>query len=87
VWGEGIDVQIHVFLTSALDRIQRSDPDSNGSNIQGKSPDTEHRGHRMGPRAGLDVTKSKNFLNLRGLELRAVGSPSCILPIRWLYML
>jgi hypothetical protein len=64
----GVDVQIHVFLTSVLvgewsaSRTGRFTP-------RGKSPGTHWIGGWVDHRAGLDDVEKRKFLTLPGLEL------------------
>jgi hypothetical protein len=63
----GVDVYIHVFLTSAL--------------IEGEWSDLRPGTHRiegwMDSRAGLDDMEKRKFLILPELELRPLGRPAC----------
>jgi hypothetical protein len=71
----GVDVEIHVFMTSALvgGEWSASRP---GRFITGeRASDTQWIGGWVGPRAGLDVEKRK-FLTLPGLELRLLSRPA-----------
>jgi hypothetical protein len=65
----GVDVQIHILLTSALARDEwlPSRPDS-------FTPGKHWIGCWVGPRAGLDDVEKRKFLTLHGLELR----PHCM---------
>jgi hypothetical protein len=71
----GVDVQIHIFLTSALvgqwsaSRPCRFTP---GERI----PGTHWIGGRVDLRAGLDDMEKKTFVTLQGLELRTLGRPA-----------
>jgi hypothetical protein len=71
----GVDVQIHVFLTSALVGGEWS-----ASRLWGINPgDRAPGGHWMGwmdPRASLDDMKWK-FFTLTGLELWSLCRPAC----------
>jgi hypothetical protein len=70
----GIDVYIHIFLTSALvGEWLASHPGcfTPGENAFG----THCIGGWVGPRAGLDVEK-REFFTLPGLELLPVGRPA-----------
>jgi hypothetical protein len=67
---EEVDVQIHSFLTSALDgRGQLHAP---AALSPGKSPWYTLDRRVGGTRAGPDM-KKRNFLTLPGLELRPIG--------------
>jgi hypothetical protein len=73
----GMDVQNHIFLTSAVaggewsaSRPGRFTPGERASGT-----------HWIGgwvdlPRAGLDTAKKRKFLTLPGLELRPLGRPA-----------
>jgi hypothetical protein len=63
---EGVDVYIHVFLTSAL-AGEVSDQ------IHASAAGTHWIEVFMGPRAGLDDLERRKFLILPGLELRHLG--------------
>jgi hypothetical protein len=72
----GVDVQIHIFLTSAFavggwsaSRPGRFTPGEN-------SLSTHWIGGWVDPRAGLDNVKKRKFLTLPGLELRPLGRPA-----------
>jgi hypothetical protein len=67
----GVDVQIHIFLTSALvGELSASRP--------GRfTPGTNCIGGCVDPRAGLHDMEGK-FLTLPGLELRPLGRPTRI---------
>jgi hypothetical protein len=54
-----VDVQIHIFLTSAV-----------AGGEWEKAPSTHWIGLWVDPRAGLNNVKKRKFLNLPGLELR-----------------
>jgi hypothetical protein len=72
----GVDVYIHIFLTSALvgGEWSASRPDRF---IPGeRAPDTHWIGGWMGPRAGLDAVVERKFLTLPGLQLRPLGRPA-----------
>jgi hypothetical protein len=59
----GVNVKIHVFLTSALEGGQFHAPGE-------RTPCTHWTGGWVGPRAGLDDLEKIKFLTLLGLELR-----------------
>jgi hypothetical protein len=70
------DVQIHVFLSSALvgDKWSASNP---GRFTSGETaPGTHWRRGLVGPRAGLDDVKKRKFLTLIGFKLRPLGRPA-----------
>jgi hypothetical protein len=72
----GVDVEIHIFLTSALAGGERlaSCPDcfTPGERI----PSTHWAGGWVDPRAGLDDMEKRKFLTLPGLELQPLGHPA-----------
>jgi hypothetical protein len=65
----GVDVQIHIFLTSALAGVEWS-----ASRPGRITPGTPWTRGWVDPRAGLDDVKKKEFLTLPGLELRPLGA-------------
>jgi hypothetical protein len=69
----GVDVWIHIFLTSALAGGEWSASRS-GSFIPGESPRYPLEiGGLVDPRAGLDDLEERKFLTLPGLELRPLS--------------
>jgi hypothetical protein len=73
----GLDVYIHVFLTSALaggdwsaSRPGRFTPGER------PAPRTRWIGGWLNPRSGLDDVKKRKFLTLLGPELRPLGCPA-----------
>jgi hypothetical protein len=67
---EGVDVQIHVLLTSVLVGGERS-PSRPGRFTPGeRAPDIHWKGGFVGPRTNLDDVQKGKFLTLRGLELK-----------------
>jgi hypothetical protein len=73
---EGVDVYIHVFLTSALvggelstSRLGRFTPGE-------RAPGTHWLGGWVGPRTGLDDVEKIKFMILPRLELRPLGRPA-----------
>jgi hypothetical protein len=72
----GVDVYVHIFLTSALfggewsaSRLCRFTPGE-------RAPGTHWIGGWVNPRAGLDNVVKRKFLILPGLELRPLGRPA-----------
>jgi hypothetical protein len=63
----GVDVWIHIFLTSAL---------VGGEWSASRPGRFTFIGSWLGPRTSLDDVKKGKFLNLPGLELGPLGSPS-----------
>jgi hypothetical protein len=82
----GVDVQIHIFLTSALvgGECSASRP---GRFSPGEiAPGTHWIGGWVGPRAGLDDVQKRKFLTLPGLELPPLDRPARCQPLyrlRW----
>jgi hypothetical protein len=71
----GVDVEIHVFLTSALAGGEWS-ASRPGHFIPGEgTPDTHWIGW-VSPIAGLDDVENRKFLTPPGLELLPVGRPA-----------
>jgi hypothetical protein len=70
---EGMEVESHIFLTSALVgsewSVSRPGRFPIGEIVLG----THWIGAWMGPRAGLGDVEKRKFLNLPGLELRPLG--------------
>jgi hypothetical protein len=72
----GVDVQIHIFLNSALADGEWSVSHS-GSFIPGeRAPGTHWIGGWVNPRAGLEDMEERKLLILPGLELRPLGRPA-----------
>jgi hypothetical protein len=72
----GVDVLIHIFLTSALvgGELSTSRP---GRFTPGERAQGTHRiGGWVDLRAGLDDVEKRKFLTLPGLELRPLGRPA-----------
>jgi hypothetical protein len=61
----GVNVKIHIFLTSALVGCEWS-----ASRPSRFTPDTHWIGGWVNPRAGLNDVEKRKFLTLPGLELR-----------------
>jgi hypothetical protein len=72
----GVDVQIHVFLTSALAGGEWSVSRPGRFNPGERAPDTHWIGGWVGPRAGLDDVEKRKFLTLPGFELHLLGLPA-----------
>jgi hypothetical protein len=68
----GVDVWIHIFLTSAVAGGEWSASRSCRFTPGERSPGTNLIGW-VGPRAGLDDVEKRNFSTLPGLELRPLG--------------
>jgi hypothetical protein len=71
----GVDVQIHIFLTSALVGSQWSALRPCRF-IPGETPGSHWIGGWMDPRASLDDVEERKSLTLSGLELRPLGRPA-----------
>jgi hypothetical protein len=69
---EGVDVEHHVFLTSALVGVSLSDRLTSGGRVRGP----RFVGGWVGPRVGLNDLEKRKFLTLEGLELRILGRPA-----------
>jgi hypothetical protein len=67
----GVDVYIHIFLTSALVRDEWS-----ASRPDRFTPATHWIGGWVGSRASLDNVEKRKFFILPGLELRPPSSPA-----------
>jgi hypothetical protein len=65
----GMDVQIHIFLTSALVGSEWSTSRPGRFNPGERVPGTHWIGGWVGPRTGLDEVEKRKFLTLPGLEL------------------
>jgi hypothetical protein len=71
-----VDIEIHIFLTSALTGGEWS-ASHPGRFPPGKSaPGTHWIGGWVDPRAGLDYMEKRKFFTLPGLELRPLGCPA-----------
>jgi hypothetical protein len=71
----GVDVQIHIFLTSALVGVSgqlHSRPLYPGE----RAPGNHWIGGWVDPRADLDYVEKRKFLTLPGLELQPLGRPA-----------
>jgi hypothetical protein len=72
----GVDVYIHIFLTSALGGGELSASRPCGFTPGEEAPGTHWIGGWVDPRAGLANVKKRKFLTLQGLELRSLGRPA-----------
>jgi hypothetical protein len=79
-----VDVQIHVFLTSALfgGEWSASCPCRFASGE--RAPGTHWLGGRFGPGMALDDIEMWKFLTLPGLELSHLGRPARSQALHWL---
>jgi hypothetical protein len=73
---EGVDVYIHIFLTSALAGGEWSVSRPGRFTPGERAPGTHWIGGWVGHRAGLDDVEKRKFLTLPGLELRPPGLPA-----------
>jgi hypothetical protein len=71
----GVDVYIHIFLTSALAEGECSVSRPGRFTPGERSPGTDWIGGWVDPGTSLDVEKRK-FLTLSGLELQPLGHPA-----------
>jgi hypothetical protein len=74
---EGVDVLIHVLMTSALVGVERSASRPSRFNPGERAPGTHYIGSSVIPRAGLDDIEKTKFLTSPGLELRPLDRPTC----------
>jgi hypothetical protein len=74
-YGE-VDVQIHIFLTSALVGGEWWASRSGRSTRGEKAHGTHWIGGWVGPRAGLDNVEKRKFLSLQVLELWPLDRPA-----------
>jgi hypothetical protein len=72
----GVDVQTHVFLTSALVGGEWSASRPGRFTPGERAPGTHWIGGWLDPRAGLDDLEKRKFLTLPGLQLRPLGRPA-----------
>jgi hypothetical protein len=71
----GVDVQTHVFFTSALAVGEWSASRPGHFTPEEWATGTRWIGSWMDPRAGLDEMEKWKFLTPQGLELRPLGRP------------
>jgi hypothetical protein len=71
----GVDVYIHIFLTSALGGGEWSASGPGRFTPEERAPGTYWIGACVGPRACLDDVEKRIF-TLPGLELRPLGRPA-----------
>jgi hypothetical protein len=72
----GVDVQVHIFLTSALVGSEWSASRHCRFTPGKRAPGTRRIGGWVNPRTGLDDVEKRKFLTLSGLELRTLGLPA-----------
>jgi hypothetical protein len=69
----GVDVEIHIFLTSALAGCEWSALRRSRFTPGKRAPGTHWIGGWVDPRSGLNDVEKRKFLTLSGLELRPLG--------------
>jgi hypothetical protein len=76
----GVEVQLHSFLTLALDGGEWSAPHTDCFTPEGRAPGAYRIGICEDPRASLDVVggggKKTNVLPMLGVESRILGYPA-----------
>jgi hypothetical protein len=72
----GVDISIHIFLTSALVGGEWSASRPGRFTARERAPGTYWIRGWVDPRAGLDDVEKRKFLTLPGLELRHLGRPA-----------
>jgi hypothetical protein len=71
----GVDVYIHIFLTSTLAGGEWSASRPGRFSLGARARGTHWIGGWVDPRADLDDVEKRKFLILPGLELRPLGRP------------
>jgi hypothetical protein len=69
----GVDVYIHIFLTSTLVGGEWSASRPGLFTPEERTPGTHWIGGWVDPRIGLDDMEEREFLTLQGLDLRPLG--------------
>jgi hypothetical protein len=72
----GVNLYIHIFLTSALAAGEWSDSRPGRFTPGEGAPGTHWIGSWVEPRAGLDDVEKRKLLTLPELELRPIGRPA-----------
>jgi hypothetical protein len=72
----GVDVQIHILLTSALVAVEWSASGPGRVTPGETAPANLCIGGWVDPRAGLDNSEKRKFSTLPGLELRPLSRPA-----------
>jgi hypothetical protein len=72
----GVDVLIHIFLTSALAGGEWSASRPSRFTPAKEPPGSHWIGGWVDPRVGLDGMERRKFLTLTGLEIRTLGRPA-----------
>jgi hypothetical protein len=81
-----VDVEIRVFLTSALVGGEWSASRPDRFTLEERAAGAHWIGGWVDPRAGLDDMEKGKFLTLQGLELRRLGRPArsqSLYPLRY----
>jgi hypothetical protein len=73
----GVDIYIHMFLTSALVGGEWSAQRIGRFTLGEITPVTHWIGGWLDPRAGLDDLEKRKSLSLPGPQLRPLGRPAC----------
>jgi hypothetical protein len=73
---KGVDIYIHIFLTSALVGTEWSASRPRSFTSGERAPGTHWIGGWVDPRVGLDDVEKRKFFTLPGLELRPVSRPA-----------
>jgi hypothetical protein len=72
----GVDVQIHIFLISALVGGEWSASCAGRFTPRERAPGTHSIGGSVGPKGGLDDVEKRKFLTLPRNELRSLCRPA-----------
>jgi hypothetical protein len=72
----GVDVQIHIYLKSALAGGEQSASHPCCFTSRERAPCSHWIGGWVNPRAGLDEVQKRKFLTLPGLKLQPLGCPA-----------
>jgi hypothetical protein len=72
----GVDVYVHIFLTSTLAGDEWSAPRPGRFTTAERAPGNHWIGGWVDDRPGLDDVEKRKFLTLPGLELRPLGRPA-----------
>jgi hypothetical protein len=80
----GVDVYIHIFLTSALVGGELSVSRPGRFTPREGAPGTHRTADCVDRRVGLGVMERWKFLPLQGLELRPLGRQACSQSLYWL---
>jgi hypothetical protein len=85
----GVDIKIHIFLTSALAEGEWSASRPCRYTPEERALGTHWRGGWVGPRAGLEDVEKRKFLTLPGLEFRPLDRPArsqSLYRLRYIYI-